>query len=166
MALAASAAFTEAALPAPAGRGVLAAFAGASSSQAVNPVVPAVPPRGQVRDLPATICNQTVPEPARLPPASSPAVLTAVMLCFEKQGGSPVVEANTYLYYMQAKGSRPSLNEWIAFNDSVQQVALGDFKRLWRRTFSTTCRSNSTTSATRTASPARCSSTTWKSASA
>jgi outer membrane protein insertion porin family len=86
-------------------------------------------------ELPATICNQTVPEPARLPPANSPPVLTAVMLCFEKQGGSPVVEANTYLYYMQAKGSRPSLNDWVPYNDSVQQVALGDFKRLWATNF-------------------------------
>ena len=43
------------------------------------------------------------------------------MLCFEKQGGSPIVEANTYLYYMQAKGSRPSLNEWIKFDDSVSR---------------------------------------------
>ena len=57
------------------------------------------------------------------------------MLCFEKQGGSPVVEANTYLYYMQAKGSRPSLNEWIKYDDSVQQVALSDFKRLWATNF-------------------------------
>jgi outer membrane protein insertion porin family len=114
------------------------AFA-AAAPQAVQPVAPLAPqaaaPTGPVQDLPATICNQTVPEPARLPPASSAPVLAAVMLCFEKQGGSPVVEANTYLYYMQAKGSRPSLNEWILYNDTVQQVALGDFKRLWATNF-------------------------------
>ena len=67
--------------------------------------------------------------PAPIPAPCS----TAVMLCFEKQGGSPVVEANTYLYYMQAKGSRPSLNEWIAYDDTVAagrarrlQAAVGD----------------------------------------
>ena len=48
-------------------------------------------------DLPATICGQTVGVPSRLPPAGGGPFLTAVMLCFEKQGGSPVVEANTYL---------------------------------------------------------------------
>ena len=36
---------------------------------------------------------------------------------------------------MQAKGSRPSLNEWIPYDESVQQVALGDFKRLWATNF-------------------------------
>ena len=109
----------------------------AVAGQAAAPATPqaAAAPAGPVLDLPATICNQTVPEPARLPAAPAGPVLTAVMLCFEKQGGSPVVEANTYLYYIQAKGSRPSLNEWIAYGDPVQQVALGDFKRLWATNF-------------------------------
>jgi outer membrane protein insertion porin family len=106
----------------------------ATASAQVNPV-PQVPPATDVQTLPATFCNQQVPEPARLPPTNIGPVLTAVMLCFEKQGGSPVVEANTYLYYMQAKGSRPSLNEWIRYDESVQQVALADFKRLWATNF-------------------------------
>jgi outer membrane protein insertion porin family len=107
----------------------------APAAQGVSPAAQGPVPTGPVLDLPATICNQTVPEPARLPPANSAPVLTAIMLCFEKQGGSPVVESNTYLYYMQAKGSRPSLNEWIPYDDSVQQLALGDFKRLWGTNF-------------------------------
>ena len=106
-----------------------------SAAQGVNPAGQDPVPTAPVLDLPATICDQTVPEPVRLPPATSGPVLTAVMLCFEKQGGSPVVEANTYLYYMQAKGSRPSLNEWIAYDDSIQQVGLSDFKRLWATNF-------------------------------
>jgi outer membrane protein insertion porin family len=114
-----------------------AAKAGFAAGQAA--ATPAAPQSaatsGPVLDLPATICNQTVPEPARLPPTPSGPVLTAVMLCFEKQGGSPVVEANTYLYYIQAKGSRPSLNEWIAYGDGSTQMALGDFKRLWATNF-------------------------------
>ena len=112
-----------------------AASASQGSPAGVNPAGQAPVPTGPVPVLPATICNQTVPEPARLPPANSGPVLTAVMLCFEKQGGSPVIEANTYLYYIQAKGSRPSLNEWIRYDDSVQQVALADFKRLMATNF-------------------------------
>jgi len=115
---------------------LLAALTVAATARAqVNPV-PELPsaPR-EAPPLPATICNQQVPEPARLPPESAGPVLTAVMLCFEKQGGSPVVESNTYLYYIQAKGSRPSINEWIKYDESVQQVALGDFKRLWATNF-------------------------------
>ena len=106
----------------------------ATARAQVNPV-PQLPAVSDVQTLPATICNQQVPEPARLPPATAGPVLTAVMLCFEKQGGSPVVEPNTYLYYMQAKGSRPSLNDWIRYDGSVQQVALADFKRLWATNF-------------------------------
>src|SRR4051794_38278390 len=106
----------------------------ATARAQVNPV-PQLPAVSDVQTLPATICNQQVPEPARLPPTTAGPVLTAVMLCFEKQGGSPVVEPNTYLYSMQAKGSRPSLNDWIRYDDSVQQVALADFKRLWATNF-------------------------------
>jgi outer membrane protein insertion porin family len=117
----------------PAAFAVVPAVAAAPATQAVAPQAGAA--AASAPELPATICNQTVPEPARLPPANSAPVLTAVMLCFEKQGGSPVVEANTYLYYMQAKGSRPSLNDWVLYDDSVQQVALADFKRLWATSF-------------------------------
>ncbi|HMF61904.1 MAG TPA: BamA/TamA family outer membrane protein [Vicinamibacterales bacterium] len=91
-------------------------------------------PTGPVLDLPATICNQTVGAPSRLPPPGGPYV-TAVMLCFEKQGGSPVVEANTYLYYLQLRGSQPSTNNWVAFNDAAQRTAVGDFHRLWATNF-------------------------------
>ena len=57
------------------------------------------------------------------------------MLCFEKQGGYSVIEPNTYVYYIQLHGSRPSLNEWIRYDDSAQQAAINDFKRLWATNF-------------------------------
>ena len=57
------------------------------------------------------------------------------MLCFEKQGGSPVIEAYTYLYYTQLKGSQPSLNAWVPYDDAAQQIAIADFKRLWATNF-------------------------------
>lgn len=107
----------------------------AKAQVAPPPQAQAPLPAVEIPTLPATLCDQQVPEPARLPPTNVGAVLTAVMLCFEKQGGSPVVEPNTYLYYLQAKGSRPSLNEWIKFDDSVLQVAQADFKRLWATNF-------------------------------
>jgi outer membrane protein insertion porin family len=96
---------------------------------------PAQAPAGPALDLPATICDQTVPPPSRLPPAGSGPLLHAVMLCFEKQGGSPVVESQTYLYYMQLKGSQPSIDTWVPYDDSAQQMALADFKRLWATNF-------------------------------
>jgi outer membrane protein insertion porin family len=117
---------------------VLVALAAAVEVRAQTPP-PANPsvqaPDGTAVPLPATICGQTVPPPSRLPPAGSGPLLHAVMLCFEKQGGSPVVEANTYLYYMQLKGSQPSLNAWVPYDDTAQQMALADFKRLWATNF-------------------------------
>ncbi len=99
------------------------------------PATPPAQPAGPVLDLPATICGQTVAEPSRLPPAGGGPLVTAVMLCFEKQGGSPVVEANTYLYYLQLRGSQPSTGIWVPYNDAAQQTALADFKRLWATNF-------------------------------
>ena len=60
--------------------------------------------------LPATVCGQTVPAPAKLPPTGTEPDVYAMMLCFEKQGGSSVIDQNTYLYYLQVKDqvSRPS----------------------------------------------------------
>jgi outer membrane protein insertion porin family len=98
-------------------------------------VLPPPAPSGPVLDLPATICGQTVGAPSRLPPAGGGPFLTAVMLCFEKQGGSPVVEANTYLYYLQLRGSQPSTGNWVPFDEAAQQTAIGDFKRLWATNF-------------------------------
>ncbi len=116
----------------------------APPAQAGQPPVGAVPASGgaapaasagPVLDLPATICGQTVGEPSRLPPAGGGPFVTAVMLCFEKQGGSPVVEANTYLYYLQLRGSQPSTGVWVPYDDAAQQTALADFKRLWATNF-------------------------------
>ena len=100
---------------------------------------PAQPPPvqapGQAVSLPATICGQTVPAPAKLPPAGSGPVVDHVVLCFEKQGGFPVIEANTYLYYIQMKGSQPSLDQWLPYNEAAEQTVLADFKRLWATNF-------------------------------
>src|SRR6478735_1686148 len=132
------------------------------------PGFPAQPqmPSAPALDLPATICNQTVGEPSRLPPAGGGPFLTAVMLCFEKQGGSPVVEANTYLYYLQLRGSQPSTGTWLPFDDAAQQTAIGDFKRLWATNFLDDLVIEVRDVRYSNGVSARSSSTTWKSASA
>ena len=88
-------------------------------------------------DLPATICGLTVPPPAKLPPANSPPVLYQSMPCFEKQGGFPVIEANTYIYYIQLtqRVSRPSADVWTPYNDDSERTIVADFKRLWGTNF-------------------------------
>jgi outer membrane protein insertion porin family len=87
--------------------------------------------------LPATVCGLQVPAPSKLPPANSPPLVNNVLLCFEKQGGFPVIESNTYLFYMEtAKNvSNPSTDRWIPYTDATEQMILGDFKRLWATNF-------------------------------
>jgi outer membrane protein insertion porin family len=116
---------------------VKVAFAQAArpATPAVTPAVQIPAPSGPVQDLPASICNQTVPAPSQLPPAGSPTLLTAVMLCFEKQGGNSVIEAQTYVYYIQLHGSRPSMNDWVRYDEVAQQASINDFKRLWATNF-------------------------------
>jgi outer membrane protein insertion porin family len=125
------------------------AFAGdvstASARQAAEAQAPVAAPQDPapqsgsepVLDLPATICDLQVPAPANLPPAGSAPVVTALMPCFQKQGGASVIEANTYLYYMQMTSRLSSSVEkrWVPYTDEVEQVALGDFERLWATNF-------------------------------
>src|SRR5262245_34030281 len=96
---------------------------------------PQTPAAEEVLHLPATVCNQQVPEPSKQPPAGSSTILYGFMLCFEKQGGFPVIEANTYLYYIQLRPSDSRVDRWIPYDDSSEQTILADFKRLWATNF-------------------------------
>jgi len=64
-------------------------------------------------------------------------VVYQVVPCFQKQGGYSVVEPRTYLYYMEAVQhlSVPSTGRWVPYDDKVETVILGDFKRLWATNF-------------------------------
>jgi outer membrane protein insertion porin family len=107
-----------------------AALLAAASARAQTPGAPAPAPAqpGQV-----TVCGQPVAAPETPPPAGSGPVVFKVVLCFEKQGGYPVLEANTYLYYIQL---RPSAGgKWVPFDESTEQLVRDDFKRLWATSF-------------------------------
>src|SRR5688572_6366604 len=71
--------------------------ASATQGAPQNPAVSA--PQTGVLPLPAVVCGQQVPAPASPPPAGSGPIFYGYMLCFEKQGGTPVIDANTYVYY-------------------------------------------------------------------
>ena len=131
-----------------------AAPAPAAPPPAAPAVQPPAAPAGQPPSPPATAGQGVTPRqvgatlplcgglyqigaPSRLPPEGSAPVVYQVGPCFEKQGGSPVVDANTYLYYMQMTQhvSVPSNNRWVPYDDKVEQVMLADFKRLWATNF-------------------------------
>jgi outer membrane protein insertion porin family len=101
---------------------LLLAPAGASAQQP-----PATPP--------GTVCGQPIPEPRALPPANSPPVIYLLVPCFEAQGNISLVDANTYLYYIQLKSSRPSEGVWIEYDESSEKTIRDDFQRLWGTNF-------------------------------
>ena len=116
---------------------VLAALLAASEARAQAPSAQGAAPAGDAVPLPATICGLTVPEPSRLPPPGSGPITYVILPCFEKQGGIPIVDAKTYLFYMEmtSRVSRPSENRWVPYTDEVEATIVGDFKRLWATNF-------------------------------
>ncbi len=74
-----------------------------------------------------------------LPPPDSPTLFTTVELRFPTQGNVASVEGQTYLYYMEidAYVSLPSQGRWTPYDETIEQVLLGDFERLWDTGFLT-----------------------------
>src|SRR5450830_350568 len=102
---------------------VLGAAPGMARAQAPPPAPQAPAPKpvpAQAAPAPGsqTVCTYPIPAPASLPPAGSAPVVYLVVPCFQKQGGSPVVESNTYLYYIEMKNhvSVPSANKWVPYD--------------------------------------------------
>jgi outer membrane protein insertion porin family len=90
---------------------------------------PATPPVEQAAPPQAPAAAQA---PARTPPDGSAPVVRAIELRFPRQGNQSVIEPQTYLYYIQTRGSRPSENVWVPY---TEQSVLDDFRRLWNTNF-------------------------------
>jgi outer membrane protein insertion porin family len=87
-------------------------------------------------ELPAIrFCGQEAAAPRAQPPAGSGPVVLAYGPCFEAQGGTSVIEPQTYLYYITVKQSRPSEGVWIPYDDSTERTLLQDFRSLWGTNF-------------------------------
>jgi outer membrane protein insertion porin family len=108
--------------------GLLASFAmpasGRAQDQAAGQTLP-----------PIRFCGQDAAAPRAQPPAGTGPVVLAYGPCFEAQGGTSVIEPQTYLYYIQLKQSRPSEGVWIPYDDTTEKMLLDDFKRLWSTNF-------------------------------
>ncbi|MEE2638393.1 MAG: outer membrane protein assembly factor BamA [Acidobacteriota bacterium] len=72
-----------------------------------------------------------------LPPIDSPMVFEGIQLAFPTQGNVATVDGQTYLYYMEIDDyvSLPSQGRWTPFDETIEQVLLGDFERLWNTGF-------------------------------
>ena len=100
-----------------------------------RPASAQTPPAAAPAANPATICGQPIQPPAKLPPSGSGPVVFLIAPCFEKQGGASVIDPATYVYYIQVRPSQPSLDKWIPYDETTEQLLLGDFKRLWATNF-------------------------------
>src|SRR5687767_944056 len=78
----------------------------------------------------ASVCPVSAKPPA---PGSGPVICTTE-LRFHPINES-IIEAQTYLYYIQTPLSRPSEGTWVPYNDQTEQSLLADFKRLWATNF-------------------------------
>jgi outer membrane protein insertion porin family len=99
------------------------------------------PSTGSAQGQPATalpaipFCGQQAAAPRAQPPAGSPPIVLAYGPCFEGQGGTSVIEPQTYLYYIQLKQSRPSEGVWVSYDDTSEKTIEEDFHRLWNTNF-------------------------------
>jgi outer membrane protein insertion porin family len=97
--------------------------------------VPASVLAGQ-NPAPGAAESPVVAQPAvvRQPPSGSGPVIRTTELRFHPVNES-IIEAQTYLYYIQTPLSRPAENFWVPFNEQTEQSLLEDFKRLWATSF-------------------------------
>jgi hypothetical protein len=84
---------------------------------------------------PAMLCDQQVPPPAKLPPAGSKPIVYAIGPCFSTQGGTSVIDPQTYLYYIHLRPSRPLADVWVPYEEKTEETLLEDFRRLWNTNF-------------------------------
>ncbi len=114
----------------------------APASQAPSPApappqAPAPAPAaqgGQPEVIATTPCGSPLTMPAALPPAGSEPFIWIIQHCFNRQGGSPNVEPETYLYYTKLQPSLPSQGIFRPWNEAAEQTALDDFKTLMLNT--------------------------------
>ncbi len=94
------------------------------------------PAQAQAETMPTvTVCGQTQ-APRAQPPANSGPVILYIAPCFEAQGNQPVIEPQTYLYYIQLKASLPSQgNQWVTYDEASEKTIQDDFHRLWNTNF-------------------------------
>src|SRR5262249_51934506 len=89
------------------------------------------PAEGQVQLPPIPFCGQQAAAPRAQPPAGSPPVVLAFGPCFEAQGGTSVIEPQTYLYYIRLSPSRPSEGVWVPYDEAAEKRIEQDFHDLW-----------------------------------
>jgi outer membrane protein insertion porin family len=116
---------------------VFTAFAVVALPAAALAQAPDAPAAFQAPVTAAPAAPQAPPQaaaPVRQPPAGSSTVIRTTELRFHPINES-IIEAQTYLYYIQTPLSRPAENVWQPYNEQTEQSLRDDFKRLWATGF-------------------------------
>ena len=95
--------------------------------------LPAQPPAPTALSRPARRPSAARPSPSRPAAAGQFAgpFVTAIMLCFEKQGGSPVDRSQHLPLLHPATVAAAVGRPWVPYDERSNRRSLGDFKRLW-----------------------------------
>jgi outer membrane protein insertion porin family len=99
--------------------------------QAPGQVPAAQPARATFRSP----CDNIIAIPDRLPPEGSGPVLWILEPCFNKQGGSSTIEAQTYMFYIKLLPSQVTKDIWVPLDETAERTMLSDFKALWGTNF-------------------------------
>lgn len=108
---------------------IFAVFCAPALALAQTPEAPQAP----VAAPAAAPAVQPCPFPQQ-PAATSGPVICQTELRFHPDNES-IIEAQTYLYYIQTPLSRPSQNSWVPYNEDTEKSLQEDFKRLWATNF-------------------------------
>jgi outer membrane protein insertion porin family len=111
----------------------LPALASAQAPDALQAPAPQAPQAPAApAQTPAAVNN--CPPASRPPAAGSGTVICTTELRFHPVNES-IIEAQTYLYYIQTPLSRPAEAVWQPYNEQTEQSLQEDFKRLWATGF-------------------------------
>ena len=105
-------------------------------AQAPPPVAPQAAQAPQPGDvIGKTVCDQPLRQPSAEPPAGS-TFFYSFELCWPEQGNTSAVEYETYFFYTQLdeRISQPAQGKWTPWDESLEELAIGDFKTLMQRT--------------------------------
>src|SRR5688572_3581655 len=107
----------------------------APAPQAAAAEAPAPAQERALATITTTPCGTPLAAPAALPPANSAPFVWQLEVCFPRQGNAPVIESETYMYYIKLRGSQPSQGIFVPYGDATEQTMLTDFKTLWGTNF-------------------------------
>ena len=108
---------------------VIVGLPAVASAQAPD-LAPQAPPAPQVAPAAVNHC----PAASRPPAAGSGTVICTTELRFHPVNES-IIEAQTYLYYIQTPLSRPADGTWVPYNEQTEESLRQDFLRLWATNF-------------------------------